>query len=333
MKPKAQVVGWRVFCSGVNMSQSQSNISLIVANILFGISYTIIVDLLGERLSYEQLFSLVVVVGAIVFIPLSLIKLQGVKASMKDALRLAICSIITIYGWSYLTMMGSCHTTSLNIAAISTLGPTVTIVAAAMQHNKDQKVKHIHPNLVRALATPLLLLCIVVLVVVGDIKMIAPESHHFGNMIVGLGVISMGISTVVVKSLHRQYGTLVILGWYFAVGLLLLPWVVPNFVDGLIDLFKAQLDRRGQIELALLPILEMVLPIYLLYRGSRNLTPLHTALYRYIQPIIALIVLIFAHFGDLSVLLPDIRTLASTLFITLALLLVSTFIMPRDEVK
>ncbi len=315
------------------MSQRQSNISLIVANILFGISYTIIVDLLGERLTYQQLFSLVIVVGALVFVPLALTRYQSVKASMKDAPRLAICSIITIYGWSYLTLMGSCHTTSLNIAAISTLGPTVTIVAAAMQHNKDQKIKHIHPNFVRAFATPLLLLCVVTLVVIGDIKSTTSESHHWGNMIVALGVVSMGISTVISKSMHRQYGTLVILGWYFAIGVVLLPWVVPDFMSGLVDMFGAQLTRRSKIELMLLPILEMVLPIYLLYRGSRNLTPLHTALYRYIQPLIALLVLYFSHYNNPTVLLPSLRSLASTLMLTLVLLLFATFIMPRDEVK
>ena len=34
-------------------------------------------------------------------------------------------------------------------------------------------------------------------------------------------------------------------------------------------------------------ILGTVLPMYLLYRGTEKLTSVHTALYRYIQPVIA----------------------------------------------
>ncbi|MFI3249095.1 MAG: EamA family transporter [Rikenellaceae bacterium] len=315
------------------MSPRQSNISLIVANILFGVSYTIIVDLLNEKIRYDQLFTLLILVGAVVFVPLALTKLKGIKESMKDAPKLILYSVITIYGWSYLTLMGSTHTTAVNIAAISTLGPTVTIVAAAMQKTRDQRIKHIQPNFVRALATPFLLLCIVTTIIIGDIQPTTTTNQIIGTILITAGVISMGISTVVAKSLHRQYGTLVLLGWYFAIGTLLLPFAVPNWLEGLRELLHTQLDWESKFELVLLPILDMVVPMYLLYRGSRNLTPLHTALYRYIQPIIAFIILIMNNFTQLHTLLPALGNLASTLMLTLILLLMATFIMPRDEVK
>ena len=40
-------------------------------------------------------------------------------------------------------------------------------------------------------------------------------------------------------------------------------------------------------EILYLLIFGTVLPIYLLYRGAAGLTSVHTALYRYIQPIVA----------------------------------------------
>ncbi len=313
------------------MSPRQSNISLIAANILFGVSYTIMVDLLREKISYQQLFTLLILVGAAVFVPLALTKLKGVKESLKDAPKLILCSIITIYGWSYLTLMGSVHTTAINIAALSTLGPTVTIVAAAMQNTKDKRVKHLQPNFIRALATPLLLLCIVVLIIFSDIKTTSSNVQIWGDTLVTFGVISMGISTVVAKSMHREYGTLVLLGWYFAIGTLLIPFVVPNWWSGVIELLHTDLNIRSKIELLILPILDMVIPMYLLYRGSRNLTPLHTALYRYIQPFIAFIILITNNLSHHTTLLPTTKSLASTLVLTLILLLLATFIMPRDE--
>ncbi len=315
------------------MSPRQSNLALIAANILFGVSYTLIVDLLKGAISFQQLFMLLIFAGAAIFTPLALSRWRSFKKSIHDAPKLALSSIITIYGWSYFTLMGGELTTSIDIAALSTLGPTVTIVAAAMQKTKDQRVKHIHPNFVRALATPFLLLCIVILIVVGDIKTETSNGQIMGNIWVGLGVISMGVSTVVAKSMHRQYGTLVLLGWYFAIGTILIPLVIPDWWGKFAEIFATELDTRSKIELALLPILDMIAPMYLLYRGSRNLTPLHTALYRYIQPIIAFMVVTMGNLAHLGALLPSLRSLASTLVMTLILLLMATFIMPREEVR
>lgn len=316
-----------------NMSPRQSNISLIVANILFGVSYTLIVDLLQGAISYQQLFMLLIFAATAFFVPFAMTHPKALKESLKDAPRLALCAVVTIYGWSFLTLRGGEHTTSLDIAALSTLGPTVTIVAAALQNTRDQKVKHIHPNFIRALTTPLLLLFLVIFIVVGDVKIESSRSQIIGNIWVTIGVISMGVSTVIAKSLHRKYGTLVLLGWYFAIGTLLVPLVIPDWWSKFTDIFATELDLKGKMELALLPILDMIAPMYLLYRGSRNLTPLHTALYRYIQPVIAFIVLVMNSFAHLGTLLPSLKTLAMTLVVTLLLLLLASFIMPRDEVS
>lgn len=48
-----------------------------------------------------------------------------------------------------------------------------------------------------------------------------------------------------------------------------------------------KLPLQAQAELAYILILGTVLPMYLLYRGTEKLTSVHTALYRYIQPVIA----------------------------------------------
>ena len=48
-----------------------------------------------------------------------------------------------------------------------------------------------------------------------------------------------------------------------------------------------KLPLQAQAELAYILILGTVLPMYLLYRGTEKLTSVHTALYRYIQPVTA----------------------------------------------
>ena len=50
-----------------------------------------------------------------------------------------------------------------------------------------------------------------------------------------------------------------------------------------------ELPINAVLELMYVLILGTILPSYLLYKGTEKLTPVHTALYRYIQPVIATI--------------------------------------------
>jgi drug/metabolite transporter (DMT)-like permease len=61
----------------------------------------------------------------------------------------------------------------------------------------------------------------------------------------------------------------------------------PFFYNDFITIFTLPLSQFAIVELLYVTLFGTVLPMYLLYIGSRHLTALHTALYRYIQPLVA----------------------------------------------
>lgn len=302
---------------------------------IFGVSYSIIVRLIEARLTYYQIFILQSIISALIFIPIALANPYRKQIAPRDILPIMLCAVVTIYGWSLLTLKGIAHTTPLDVAAISTLGPTITILAAAINQKRSRlksSRRHLTKSEVRTVVTPMILLLLVAMVILHEMPLIVTLQNLKGNITIVVAVICMGISTVIVSNLQESYGTTTILAVYFAVALLLMPLFIPNFTQQITEITK--LDIKWQT-LCLLPAVTMTLPLYLLYSAAAKLTPLHTALYRYIQPMIALLVIVVEakHHSDLLRLRPLLAQEATILILTLLLLLLSTMLMPNGNNK
>jgi drug/metabolite transporter (DMT)-like permease len=82
----------------------------------------------------------------------------------------------------------------------------------------------------------------------------------------------------------RRHGTVVVMGWYYIIGSLL---AMPLLVEVLPQIPQLQLSRLDIVEIGYILLFGSTLPLYLLYVSAEHLTAIHTALYRYIQPIMA----------------------------------------------
>ena len=74
------------------------------------------------------------------------------------------------------------------------------------------------------------------------------------------------------------------MGWYYIVGFVL---AAPFFWSEIVGINPLRLPLLPLLELLYVIFLGTVLPMWLLYYGASHLTAVHTALYRYIQPIVA----------------------------------------------
>lgn len=113
-----------------------------------------------------------------------------------------------------------------------------------------------------------------------------------GQRLVLVAVVAIAVNTVIIKPQLQRYGTLVVMGWYYIIGLLI---TAPFFWKYIADTDFLRLPLSGQAELAYVLVLGTVLPMYLLYRGTEKLTFIHTALYRYIQPVVATVLALVRH--------------------------------------
>ena len=239
------------------MSKTRYNIDLVFANLFFGANFSFYVSLTRNYLDFQQIFMLQVLSAAVFFIPFALFSKQSFRIRWRDAGNILIVTMLIVYGWMYMLLWGSSYTSPIDASIISTLGPAVTLITDHLMHPH----KYIRARVVGVVCA--LIGAAVLLFDHGFV--LTHGSRAYGNQL-------------------ERLGTLVVMGWYYIIGLAV---TAPFFWKYIAHTQFLKLPLQAQAELAYILILGTVLPMYLLYRGTEKLTSVHTALYRYIQPVTA----------------------------------------------
>ena len=267
------------------MSKGRFHEDLIAANILFGANFSFYVSLIRSYLHFEQLFILQVTTAALFFIPSALFSPRTYRISWRDLLHIFPISLLVVYGWMYLLLWGSSYTSPIEAAIIATLGPAFTLYIDRLLHHGQTF------NRSRIVG----LVCIFLgawLLIFDKGFVLIKGSRGWGNLLVLGAVIAIATNTVLIKPQLERLGTRVVMGWYYLIGSAL---TLPFFAHQ-IDLQQLlQLPLTALAELAYVLLLGTVWPMWLLYRGAEHLTAIHTALYRYIQPLIAGALALYRH--------------------------------------
>lgn len=251
--------------------------ALLAANILFGANFSLYVSLTQHGVSFQQIFILQLTVAALFFAPFVLFSRQSYRIALEDFGSIFIVAIMVVYGWMYMLLWGATETSPIDASMIATLGPVVTLFVAHIVH--PQPISWI-----KAIGA--------LLAIAGTIALLSDKNYHllgttneaFGNALVLFAVIAIAANTVLINSQLRQYGVLTIVGWYYVIGLIM---AAPFFYRDFLDIFSLSISKIAIFELVYVTLFGTVLPMYLLYVGSRHLTAVHTALYRYVQPLVA----------------------------------------------
>lgn len=289
------------------MKNLRYNLDLIFANVFFGANFSFYVSLTRNYLDFQQIFMLQVVTGAVFFIPFALFSKDSYRLSLRDAGNILIVTLLVVYGWMYILLWGASYTTPIDASVIATLGPAFTLI---MDHLLRPR-KYIHARVVG-------IVCALIgagVLIFGGGFFLVDGSRAYGNALVLIAVVAIAVNTVLIKPQLEKLGTMVVMGWYSILGLIV---TVPFFWKYVDHTQFLRLPLQGQGELAYILILGTVLPMYLLYRGTEKLTSMHTALYRYIQPFVAGVLAVWrgqAHF--------DTTNIVAMLFIFAGIILVA----------
>ncbi len=258
------------------MSKSPYHADLVFANLLFGANFSFYVSLTRNYMDFREIFMLQVLSAALFFIPFALFSRTSYRIGLRDAGNILLVAVLVVYGWMYMLLWGASSTSPIDASTISTLGPAFTLIMDHLMHPH----RYVRIRVVG-----------VVLAFLGGAVLIFDKgfalthgSRALGNLLVLVAVVAIAINTVLIKPSLERLGTLVVMGWYYMIGLAL---TAPFFWRSLDRALSLRLPFQAQAELAYILVLGTVLPMYLLYRGTEKLTSVHTALYRYIQPLIA----------------------------------------------
>lgn len=250
---------------------------LALSNLLSGANLSFFVSLTGRYLSFEQLFMWQVVAGALCFIPLALLSPHTYRLAWHDLKRIFFVALLVIYGWMFFLVWGASYTTPIDGAIIATLGPAFTLIADRLINRRVRLNGGRIAGICCAFAGAWLL-------VFDKGFVLVHGSRGFGNLLILFAVLATATNTVLIKPQLERLGAATIIGWYYFIGLIV---TLPFFGHLLHPRALLTLPRVAQGELLYLLALGTVGPMWLLYRGTERLTAVHTALYRYIQPLVA----------------------------------------------
>lgn len=259
------------------MSKSSYHWDLALSNALSGANLSFFVSLTRNYLSFEQLFMLQVAAGALCFIPVALFSPRTYRIAWSDLRRILLVSLLVIYGWMFLLVWGASYTTPIDGAIIATLGPAFTLLADRLINRR------VRLNAGRILGIGSAFLGAWLLIFDKGFVLVH-GSRGFGNLLILFAVVATATNTVLIKPQLERLGAGVVIGWYYFIGLVI---TLPLFGHLLHPTALLALPHVAQGELLYVLAFGTVGPMWLLYRGTERLTAVHTALYRYIQPLIA----------------------------------------------
>ena len=231
------------------MSKTRYNLDLVFANIFFGANFSFYVSLTRNYLDFQQIFMLQVLSGAIFFIPFALFSKQSFRIRWRDAGNILVVTMLIVYGWMYMLLWGSSYTSPIDASIISTLGPAVTLIMDHIMH-PHKYIKARVVGVVCALAGAAVLLF-------DHGFVLTHGSRAYGNALVLVAVVAIAINTVIIKPQLERLGTLVVMGWYYIVGLAVTAPFFWKYIDHTQFL---RLPLQAQAELAYILILGTVLP-------------------------------------------------------------------------
>ena len=267
------------------MGALRYNFDLIFANLLFGANFSFYVSLTRNYLDFQQIFMLQVLAASIFFIPFALFSKQSYRIPLRDFGNILIVTVLIVYGWMFMLLWGASYTSPIDASTISTLGPVFTILTGHFLLREKNITWARRIGVVLGFAGAAFLLF-------DKGFRLAPGSSGLGNALVLVAVVAIAVNTVIIKPSLERLGTLVVMGWYYIIGLAITAPFFWRYVART-DFFHLPLN--GQAELLYILIFGTVLPMYLLYRGTEKLTSVHTALYRYIQPVAATVLALVRH--------------------------------------
>ena len=262
------------------MGALRYNIALAVANILFGVSFSVYVSLLQGAMQPSQLFALQLLFALFIFAPMAILHKDFFRLTLNDFGSIFIVALLVIFGWWYMLMEGAAHTNPIDASTIATIGPIFTLITSIIAHSRRAKSGEIIGILIA-------LSGIVAILIDRGSMLVGEGGEGYGNILVLCAVVAIAVNTVLISPVLHRHGTAVVMGWYYLIGTIL---ALPLLISEIPTIPISDFSHLQLVEIGYILLFGSTLPMYLLYVGSEHLTATHTAVYRYIQPIVATIV-------------------------------------------
>ncbi len=257
------------------------HIALLFVNIFFGINLSVSKDLLDGTLSPMGMNVLRFLFGAIAFWMLSLLKPE--KVSNKDLIMLFVGALLGLLGNQIFFVQGLSRTSTIDASIIATTVPIITMILSAIVLKEPL-------TWVKALG--------VFTGASGAVFLVFSSrggSGFSGNMIGDLlcfmSALSFSAFLVLTKNVTKRYSSVTVMKWMFLFASVI---VLPFSGADLATIRWESFDSNKWLSMGFMLIFATVIPYLLIPVGQKLLRPTTQAMYNYVQPIVAMIIVVIA---------------------------------------
>ena len=252
-----------------------AHLSLLVANLIYAINYTLAKDVMPDYINPSG-FILLRVIGALFLFTLSYFLFIKEKIEKKDIIRFAICGLFGVAINQLLFFEGLNLTTPINAAIIMTSNPILVIIMSLLILKEKITLR-------KGLG--------IILGIVGASSLILnggginlSSDAQIGNLFIFINATSYGLYLVLVKPLMKKYKPITVMFYVFAFGLLL---VFPFGIANLYQVNWNDIPTNIYWEISFVVVCTTFIAYLFNSSALKELSPTTVSIYIYLQPILA----------------------------------------------
>jgi len=255
--------------------RTRAHIALIIANIIFGVNYSVAKSVMPDQIKPFALVSLRSFVTTILFwIASHFIPKETV--SRKDLLYLFACSFFGVVINQTLFLVGLNMTSPINSSIILATNPIFAFVFAALI--LKEKI-----SFMKGAGLAIGLFGVLMLILQNGTPDIG-SSTFLGDIYTLVNTISWAFYTVIIKRMLEKYHPITVMKWTFFFGMFT---TIPVGYSQWSVMDWSAISLNGWLGIGFVVVLSTFLGYLLITYGLRRLSPTIVSIYIYMQPVIA----------------------------------------------
>ena len=258
-----------------------AHISLLIANLIYALNFTIAKDVMPNFI-LPSAFILLRVIGALFLFSFSYFIFFFQKIEFKDILRFAICGLFGVAINQLFFFEGLNLTTPINAAIVMTTNPILVMLLSFIIVKEAISFRKILGITLGFVGASTLIL--------SDGAIDLSSNNSTGNLFVFINATSYGLYLVIVKPLFNKYHPLTVLFYVFAFGLL---FVLPFGYNDLTIVKWGTIPVNIYLEIIFVVVCTTFIAYLLNSSALKTLTASTVSIYIYLQPILASLFAIF----------------------------------------
>lgn len=255
--------------------RTRAHIALIIANVIFGINYSVAKSVMPDQIKPFALVSMRSFVTTILFWIASLYVPKEL-VSRKDLLYLFACSFFGVVINQTLFLVGLNMTSPINSSIILATNPIFAFVFAAL-------ILKERISFMKGAGLAIGLAGVLMLILQNGTPDLG-SSTFLGDIYTLVNTISWAFYTVIIKRMLEKYHPITVMKWTFFFGMFT---TIPVGYHQWSVMEWSSISLNGWLGIAFVVVLSTFVGYLLLTYGLRRLSPTIVSIYIYMQPVIA----------------------------------------------